>query len=489
MSIDVLLIHIPLLQNFIFPIKDISPFVIRNLLSELKSEYSGVELGESNLPITDYGILSIASYLKNEGMSVQYFYPIIDDSNPVRGFSEYLNELRNAIKKYDPLVIGAGSYTYQYPLVLAIFRFVKILNPNIVTIIGGHHSSFMDVQTLRDSKSVDIVVRGEGEETLFRVVKSLHTNGHLQDVLGITYREKNDQIKRNDVPPKLDPDRIPVPTYDLIPDWLWKSRVVSNISTGRGCPHSCLFCTERKIWGKPRIRPVERIIEEIKLIYHDYNNLNINFNDDSFAWNSKFFYEILEAVKEEGMFFRKAHFLMRVDEINQNNLKELKKIAEKIEISLGLESASPKVLKVMRKNITFNQSICALKKIAKTDDIIPKAFWIIGHPGSDPEAEETSFRGQEFLMKNRLCMLHEVSTFIPYPGLEPFAEPNKYGVKILTYNWSKYCENPPTFPPVSCLGNLDPLDIYHYYNKRQTLSVKGLSEHLGYEWKDVSLKI
>lgn len=488
-DVDVLLLFTPFFQTF--QKMDMKPLVIRNLYDKLNAEYlfGELRLDQPVIQVTDTGLLSIATYLERGGVGVRYFIPypeVIPSVVPLITFSRYLNKLKGAIETMNPKIIGAGPYTNRYPSALAIFRFVKRFFPNIVTVLGGQHATFMDMQTLLDSKSIDIIVRGEGEKTMLQVVKALLRNRILRDVPGITYREEDGRIRRNPPTSPLKPSDIPILAYHLLPSWVKESKLILNVTTGRGCPNNCLYCTERNFWGMPRVRPAENVLEELKLV-HEYNPLFVRFADDTFAWNPDFVSDLSRLVVKEGLSFQYLEIWTRVDQISDKRLDELGKMANKVKCCLGIESASPQVLRVMRKGITFDQSVKACKKITE-HSAIPNAFWIVGHPGSNSQAEELSYEGQKHLMKQKLCMLHESSVFVPYPGSEPFYHPKQYGVEILSRDWSKFCENPHTFPPASCLKQLGPIEIFHHYVNHYLLNIQMLSEHLGYDWLDLSEK-
>lgn len=489
-DIDVLLLHIPFFQ--LFENLEMLPLMLRILNEMLEQEYFGIHNVNSDIPsfqVTDTGLLSIAAYLEREGISVAYFCPypeVLPSIFPSIAFNGYLEKLKSAIEVMNPKIIGAGPYTNRYPSTLAIFRFIKRFFPNIHNVIGGQHATFMDVQTLRDSHNIDIVVRGEGENIMLQLTKNLLRNKALDDVSGITYRADAGRIRKNPQAPPIKPSDIPIPAYNILPSWIKERNLILNVATGRGCPYNCLFCTERNFWETARIRPAKNVLDELRLV-HERKPSVIRFADDTFTWNERFVSELSKLVSEEGLKFQSLHFWTRVDQINDERIENLKKMSDNVCFCLGLESASYQVLKEMRKGITFEQSINACKKIMK-QGTVPSAFWIVGHPGSSSKEEEISYKGQKYLMKHKLCMLHETSVFVPYPGSEPFVNPKKYGVELLSNDWSKFCENPHTFPPASCLKQLNPVEIFHYYVNRYLLNIQMLSEHFGYSWQDLSEK-
>ena len=134
------------------------PFVIRNVHDKLETQFILEHLYDGELKIdrqvvqvTDTGLLSIAAFLEREGLGVHYFYPypeVLPSIVPEIAFNGYVNKLKDAITTLNPKIIGAGPYSNRYPSTLAVFRFIKHFFPDLVTVLGGQHVTFMDVQTL-----------------------------------------------------------------------------------------------------------------------------------------------------------------------------------------------------------------------------------------------------------------------------------------------------------------------------------------------------
>jgi anaerobic magnesium-protoporphyrin IX monomethyl ester cyclase len=96
-------------------------------------------------------------------------------------------------------------------------RVAKEAVPDAKVVIGGSHVTFMDRETLAEEPATDIVVRGEGEETLLELVKQLPDLPKLDEVKGITFR-KSDQIIRTPSRPFIQNlDALPRPAYKYIP--------------------------------------------------------------------------------------------------------------------------------------------------------------------------------------------------------------------------------------------------------------------------------
>src|SRR5208283_1065626 len=145
----------------------------------------------------------------------------LHDALPIYGYSVDVvdcqtsrpdqKELEDKFRSLNPDIIGVTSATLTYLPALEILKAAKTALPNCLTMIGGPHVTVMDEQTFTESTNVDIVVRGEGEQTMLELA-DLVSNGNLKnlsEVAGITFR-KNGQVFRT-------PERPFMQNIDALP--------------------------------------------------------------------------------------------------------------------------------------------------------------------------------------------------------------------------------------------------------------------------------
>ncbi len=474
MNIDLLLI---LPRNF-YPVSINLPEDLYNLYKEnekmifkymkFECEKRSINMPPSGFSYTGY--FSIASLLEKNGFNVQIFFP-----RETLTFKQYIKRLWKTIKNNEVKVVGIGPYTFQYPTALAILRYVKTINPNIFTVIGGHHATFLDDFVLKDSPTVDFVIRGEGEWVLKDLLSNLNDTNKLNEIRGITYRT-NDKggLKRNPDAPLCDIRGLPPPAYHLLP---FKKRSCGQVFTSRGCPYCCVFCSEKMFWKYPRYKSPNQIVEEISLLVNKYGVKHIRIADDTFTLNPKMVSSMNTLIHQEDIDIKYLQIWTRGDRLTNEIANDVKNLAATVEVCLGIESASNTVLKIMNKNQTIEQNISALKTI-RENDMIGHGFWILGHPGSNVETERHTTKVISKLIRDGLCMVNETSLFTPYPGSPVFSHPEKFGVKILTHDWSKYCENPPSFPPVFSLESLSQRQMLKLFKERYTETNSALASKL-----------
>lgn len=464
-QLDVLFVHTP-------PVPPSRPVGMGHprlelMLSKLQIQHRfrffNREEKEQPFQVTDVGLLSLSSHLQQAGYSTGYFLPDMRQHESSR-LESYCDELEAFLRNNQVGYLAFGPYTCVYPTAQAIARRAKNVSPNTRIIIGGQHATFVDTQILAEAPFVDFVVRREGEKPLESILR-LSGKHDMMDARGITCRKRN-VITRNPDSEPLPGSEIPAQDYERLPSWLQGSDILMNIPTGRGCPWRCFFCTEAAFWGKPRQRTARKVAEEISALSSKLRVNKIRFSDDTFAFNRSFLGELVTEFRDHGIDLQAAQVWTRVDAVNQEVLKRISALAENVEICYGVESGSEGVLKAMRKGITVEQIIRALR-ISRTLGIYSTCFWIVGHPGSSPQEEKVSTDLMCRLIDENLCSSHQVSVFQPYPGSEAFESPQKSGVIMDSYEWNRYSEAPPVFPAVSHLENFSPTEIMLAYLERR----------------------
>ena len=99
------------------------------------------------------------------------------------------SELIKYIKDYNPSVIGIGSVTPLHGSAIGLFKLIKQIDNNIVTVSGGPHPTALPRKTMEETKEIDILCYGECEYTFRDLVRTLEKKGDLKEIKGI--RQKN----------------------------------------------------------------------------------------------------------------------------------------------------------------------------------------------------------------------------------------------------------------------------------------------------------
>ncbi len=373
------------------------------------------------------GLAYIASVLLRAGYSVSAIDFNISGFNPLR--------VKRILERETPRILGISTHTETYLNGLMIAEIAKQVNPAITVVIGGTHPTIMYQEAARD-KSIDVVVRGEGEYTMLELADSIIKNkGGLAEIKGIAYRE-NGMVKVTPARPFIkDPDELPFPARGLFPLPLYKISGAVLISRG-GCPFNCHFCSVNNIWeGKRRHRNPEKVVEEILYIFKHGQAQEINFSDDTFTLDRQRVIELCALLKKVKKPLQLRWMCStRVDLIDKELLEKMHE-AGCSSIQYGIEAGSQKILDSIGKKITLEQVRDAVRATLDAGIEVTCSF-MFPHPLDT----EKTIREQMRFMKELIEMgaTETLASTTPYPGTYYYEHADELGIKILASNWDEY---------------------------------------------------
>lgn len=379
-------------------------------------------LGASGPPL---GLAYLAAVAEEQGWKVR----IID------GLTEGLSmqDIAGIIRSLQPEVAGITATTPAIYDAYEIARIVKEHSPNSLVLLGGPHATFMAYEVLEECPYIDVVVRGEAEETLKEILERIERGGDLSEVAGITYRA-GDRIKEN--PPRGlidDLDSLPIPAYNLLPMGKYVVDRVryAAIVTSRGCPYGCIFCSSSLQFGKRwRAHSPERVLEELMILRYDYGAREIEFLDDTFTLKMSRAEEISRMIVSEGLDISWSAS-SRVNTFSRS-LGEAMRRAGAHTIYFGIESGSDKTLRLIGKGITRRQAMDAVKA-ARNSGLNALGSFIIGFPHEGEEDIRATIRFADKVGVD----LAQFTIATPYPGTRLWEMAVKENL-LLTRNWRKF---------------------------------------------------
>jgi len=351
--------------------------------------------------------------------------------------SRYTSEkLKASLDTFQPDVVGATSVTMNFLGAIRIIQDAKRHNPDIITMMGGPHVSFDVHGTFSRYPELDLIVIGEGEQTLAELVPVITSRHEWKQINGIAFRKDDKTVITPDRELIHDLDSLPLPARHLLP----MSRYLAlgfpvSIITSRGCPNKCIFCLGRRMVGfKGRHRTPKLVVDEIEHIL-DYGFTRINIADDLFTANKKRVMALCKEIIARGVRFTWSAFA-RVNTVDVEILSAMKE-AGCDSISFGIESGNKEMLKRIKKGITLDQ---ARKAVACCNevDIITHASFMVGLPG---ETMETLHDTASFAKE--LGIAYGYHFLAPFPGTTVREDIELYDLKILTDIWSLYDANRP----------------------------------------------
>jgi anaerobic magnesium-protoporphyrin IX monomethyl ester cyclase len=378
------------------------------------------------------GVLYLATILQSEGVEVS----ILDQA--AKGFST--EETVKWSMKENPDILGFSVLAGSTQTATSIADEVKKENPRITTVFGGYNVTFNAERILKKYPSIDIVVRGEAEYTVIELAKRLERRNELKDVLGITFRKKQNTpsvISTRDRPliERLDsllfPDRKLLDAdYGLnIAGASVATKKFTSIISSRGCPYRCRFCAcqrmARNVW---RPRSVENLLEEIRfLVSQGYEQFM--FVDDNFTTSPKRVARFCQEVRKEKLEIEWI-FEGRVDLSSYDLLRETVKAGARI-VLFGIESANQKVLDYYDKRITPEQSRQAVENARKAGvDVVSGAF-IVGAPNETMQEIENTLRFAQQLELD----IPLLNVLTAYPGTDLWTELTLKGILNEDQHW------------------------------------------------------
>lgn len=304
---------------------------------------------------------------------------------------------------------------------------------NCLCIAGGYQAE-LELQNWLKKKWVKFVLSGEGERTIVSILNNYSENAEkIKSIAGISYINNNGEIIQNyNNVECLELDEIPFPARELLAeeDYIMTDRLAGtrykmvHVLFSRGCIKNCFYCGVPKGGNNSivRYRSAENIVKELEeLKIKGIEGFSII--DDCFLTNQE---KAIEIIREVGKVDMKWSLAARVDQINEEVVKELEK-ANCLEVKFGIETGSDELLKRMNKQCTVEDAKKAIR-IVREHKINVKAFIITGLPF---ETKSTNEETKQFLREmgrdniNRISLLR----FVPLPGSHIFNHPEEFGLK------------------------------------------------------------
>ena len=373
------------------------------------------------------GVIAVLSQISDNPEFKEVY--IIDENNysGPRDFMDYPDH--NVLQKNEPSKIAMfyGGMSNSIPRMFSLAKQYKGFGA--VTIAGGSHVDALPQDAL--NSGLDIIVHGEGEETIKEIIVEIIQNGkiklskdNLSKIRGISYIDDSGKYvftgKRE---PIKDLDKFKDTDITLI-KFLKKRWSAIPVNKGRGCNWNCEFCVVNKQYGKYKCSTVDKAMRQI-MKYSDLGYKYFFFTDDNFCQNIP---ETIELCKKIGEYKRKFNKKIQLivqarSEIAENdNLLEAMKFAGVSTIAIGYESPINEELKAMNKGVTVEKLIERSRKISEHFYI--HGMFIFGYPTfkdsinkSNLTLKEKFKRYSKFFKSAKIDTI-QILNAVPLPGTE-----------------------------------------------------------------------
>lgn len=304
-------------------------------------------------------------------------------------------QIEDRVRKTGPDVVGIYATIFTFRDVLDIARIVKSINKNIHVCVGGPLIVAYPEEAMTHV-NFDSAIVEEGEISFVELLDCIDKKKPLHSVKGILYRE-NGQVRMAEArQPIEDLDSLPFPARELVPykkyyDLIGREKIMTTISTSRGCPNRCAFCNRLGI-NVYRMRSPKNVVDEIE----ECIKLGIGeffFIDDTFTHDRERVIAICDEILKRRLHI-KWDVRTRVDALDNELAIKMKEAGCSL-VRIGIESGSDKVLKQLNKRLTVAQvekTISALQKAQL--DFVP--YFIFGNPS---ETMEDIMKSIDFAIK------------------------------------------------------------------------------------------
>ena len=349
---------------------------------------------------------------------------------------------RSELKKY--LVNEKPDYIAIYVNlmtkinVLDIIKYIKSTDSikNAKIILGGPEVRYNANDLLEHG--ADFVVIGEGEATMLELITTIESkNGYeLNSINGIGFKDDKGKIIFNAERSLIsDIDTLPFPNRSGIDiskyQEAWKNHHnldAISVSTMRGCPYTCRWCS-RAVYGLTyRRRSPEKVAEELLKIKVEYNPDTIWFVDDVFTISHKWLTGFNEELKRNNLKI-KYECITRADRLNEEVIKTMKETGC-FRVWIGAESGSQRIIDAMDRRVKVEQ-VREMIQLSKKYGIEAGTFIMLGYPGeTEKDIEETINH-----LKKSNPDHFTITVAYPIKGTEFFQEIETNQVNV--FSWEK----------------------------------------------------
>ncbi|GAM08011.1 anaerobic magnesium-protoporphyrin IX monomethyl ester [oxidative] cyclase [Geobacter sp. OR-1] len=379
------------------------------------------------------------AYLAGAALETGHEARIFDAMNKGVTFEEIRQEIEafkpDYVMTLDYLPVTGAISTATVPDALKILDVAKEVSPDIVTLLGGPHPTFMYNEIMEDvSNHVDFVITGEPEQTLKQLLAAI-PEGTAKGVKGIVYKEGEQVVANEKQPHIVELDSLS-PAWHLL-DWNdYKYRVephgrMASILTSRGCDMECAFCSQRMFWREDwRCRKPEKVIDEMAHLIDTYD-INYFTLIDAYPTKIRDRWELFLDLLIERNFGVRLLIETRVEDIIRDaDILHKYRDAGIIHIYIGAESADKDTLNSLNKGTSFEQNKQALD-LCREAGIITEASFMIGFPNETWESIENTIESAKYL--NPDIAVFPVVTPMPFT---PLFKDMKDRIRV--WDYSKY---------------------------------------------------
>jgi radical SAM superfamily enzyme YgiQ (UPF0313 family) len=331
------------------------------------------------------------------------------------------DEVRARLRGYDMLLMNVRSYTF--PIACEAAQIFKALNPRGLVVTGGIHAS-VALHEMTRVEHFDKICRGPGEHVIVDLVRDPQAFPRVITGSGAESMAEWPRIDRTLWPRPASPELEKIYPWPLEPECGWGPGPVATVLTSRVCPWQCAFCNENSYIPNMGRRPVDAVIDELNALDVTHGPIgSVVIHDSMFFQNPRWLKEWIDAYPRKANKPWPYWAAARADTVRQwpDLFEALVRDTNWTTVSIGFESGSDRVLKLLNKECTEEDNAFTIDLLNRIGDDLERqgkpapVFWaniMLAIPG---ETREDAFKTMRMLRSMRRA-IPSIAFYAPYPG-------------------------------------------------------------------------
>ena len=416
------------------------------------------------------GLLSIATYIKNNGFQVRLEDRCIKKTN-----------IKKLLDEYQPDIIGVSLMSSRG--ILDAAKVSKAAKKKGIPVVWGGQMPSMQIEEVLANDFVDYVSYGEGEHTWLDMMNALQAGKDFSDIKGLAFR-KDGKTVITPCREFINLETLPVADYTLIdtPKYMQTylgCQKMMYVYSSKGCPCRCAFCSNQTFHKSThRKRPNDIVLKEVEYLIKNHNLDGVYFSDELWCLKRSEVTDFCEKVHEMQLDFRWG-IEMRIGMLEESDYQMLYDAGCRW-IFFGIETGSPEMQKIVHKNIDYN-------KIASTFEILNRigittiASFIVGFPGETVDQLRDTVKLLNTIKANLTPVFH----FTPLPGTELYNKVVADGTYKAPETLKEMCKVVATEhigQNLSAVPDVDLKVIRSWYHWKSFSNKGALQEHSAFEF-------
>lgn len=357
-----------------------------------------------------------------------------------------IQKISTVLKVYNPDMVGFTGISSQFLYIAQMAATVKQWK-NVPVVCGGTHATLFPDDFIK-LDNVDAILIGEGDKAFLEYVEALQYGKDHLNIFNFWFK-KNGKIIKNECGEFIqDLDSLPYVDREIFDHQklIQMNNFTLYMLAGRGCPYNCTFCSVPYLREKgkgefARLRSVNNVLGEIKLLSQRYKFKHTYFRDDTFTWNKEW---AIEFCKKYSKFFKYPFdILTRADCLDKETMDSLKQAGCHC-VWIGIDSGNTYIRNTILKKDITNEKILETCKYLQSIGIKPLTTNMVGLPFETPDGfRETVELNKKIYSSKPVVSLGsgtgpKIFVFSPFPGTilydlskkEGWLHPMRYGFRV-----------------------------------------------------------